>query len=240
MKHAKRTMGLLIAILIMGTSMNAFGFLGFGNSASWKEEVLLHDGQKIIVERSQTRGGRHEIGQEVPIAKHTVSFSLPGTNRLIAWESEFGMEPEKSSLALLAIDVVDNVPYLVTTTAGCIDYNKWRRPNPPYVFFRYDGKTWQQIQMREVPVGIKEANVVIGTQRMERYLTEYSGPVPTYEIKKINTEAKSPDVRHLRTFVREPIKVPQTAECEELIYYKGAWISPGNSIGRRMMDRRSK
>lgn len=216
MKYMKERLGLLVAILIMGTSMNAFGFLGFGNSANWKEEVLLHDGSKIIVKRSQTRGGRHEIGQEVPIAKHTVSFSLPGTNRPITWESEFGMEPEKSSLILLALDVVDNIPYLVTTTAGCIAYNKWRRPNPPYVFFRYDGKTWQQIQIREVPAAIKEANVVIGTQRMERHLTEYSGPVPADEIKRINAEAKSPDVRHLRTFIREPIKVPQTVECPDL------------------------
>ena len=240
MRYLKGTLGLLISIVIMGTSMNAFGFLGFGNTASWKEEVLLHDGQKIIVERSQIRGGRHEIGQEVPIAKHMVSFLLPGMNSSITWESQFGMEPEKSSLILLALDVVDNVPYLVTTPAGCIAYNKWRRPNPPYVFFKYDGKTWQQIQMKEVPAAIKEANVVIGTQRMERHLTEYSGPVPADEIKSINAEAKSPDVRHLRQIVREPIKVPQTVECEALIYYKGAWVSPGDSIGRRMMDRISK
>jgi hypothetical protein len=226
MKYTKGIQGLLIAILILGTSMNAFGFLGFGNSAKWKEEVLLHNGQKIIVERSQTRGGRHEIGQEVPIAKHTVSFSLPGTNRPITWESEFGMEPNKLSLILLALDVVNNIPYLVTTPARCIAYNKWGRPNPPYVFFRYDGKRWQQIQMGEVPAAIKEANVVIGTQRMEQYLTESSVPVPADEIKRINAEAKSPDVRHLRIFVREPIKVPQTVECVEMVYCEdGTWLS---------------
>ena len=231
MKYTKGTQGFLVAILILGTSMNAFGFLGFGNSASWKEEVLLHDGRKIIVERSQTRGGRHEIGQEVPIAKHMVSFSLPGTNRPITWESEFGMEPEKSSLILLALDVVDNVPYLVTTTAGCIAYNKWGRPNPPYVFFRYYGKTWQRIQMGEVPAAIKEANVVIGTQRMEQHLTEYSGPVPTDEIKRINAEAKSPDVRYLRTFVREALSSAQLCP-PELTGFKAPFpISPKDGTG---------
>jgi hypothetical protein len=52
------TLGLL---LMMGMSMSAeAGLLGFGGT-SWKEEVLLHDGQKLIVERSQTRGGNHEI-----------------------------------------------------------------------------------------------------------------------------------------------------------------------------------
>jgi len=66
MKYLKGILGVLISILVLGVSMNAFGFLGFGNSASWKEEVLLHDGSKIIVERSLSYGGRHEIGQASP------------------------------------------------------------------------------------------------------------------------------------------------------------------------------
>ncbi len=40
MKYTKVTLGLLVAILIVGTGMDAFGFLGFGGT-SWKEEVLL-------------------------------------------------------------------------------------------------------------------------------------------------------------------------------------------------------
>jgi len=65
MKYMKGTLGLLISILIVGISMDAFGFLGFGGT-NWKEEVLLHDGGKIIVERSVDRGGRHESGQKPP------------------------------------------------------------------------------------------------------------------------------------------------------------------------------
>jgi hypothetical protein len=45
-------------ILMMGVSMSACaGLFGMGGT-SWKEEVLLHDGSKIIVERSQSYGGR--------------------------------------------------------------------------------------------------------------------------------------------------------------------------------------
>jgi hypothetical protein len=45
--------------------MNAeAGLFGIGGD-SWKEDVLLHDGKKLIVERSQTYGGRHEIGQQL-------------------------------------------------------------------------------------------------------------------------------------------------------------------------------
>jgi len=40
-----------------------------------KEEVLLHDGSKLIVERTVERGGRHEIGQPPPIKVE--SLSLP-------------------------------------------------------------------------------------------------------------------------------------------------------------------
>ena len=70
-------------MLMMGVSMSACaGFLGFGGT-SWKEEVLLHDGSKIIVERSVERGGRHEIGQKPPYKEQSLSFTMPGTNQTI-------------------------------------------------------------------------------------------------------------------------------------------------------------
>jgi hypothetical protein len=228
-------------LFMTGPSMSAVaGFLGFGG-ASWKEEVLLHDGKKLIVERSQARGGRHEIGQDVPVAKHTVSFLLPGKDKPITWESEFGLEIEKSSLSLLAIDVVGGIPYIVTTPTGCIAYNKWGRPNPPYVFFKFDGNAWQRVLLTEFPKEVKIANVAIGalTLREEKMLTGHSGPVPAEQVKSMNAESKNPDVRYLTMFVREPIKGSPTA-CEELVYYKGAWVGPGDSIGKRMMDRKSK
>lgn len=228
-------------LLMMGISMNAeAGLFGFG-SASWKEEILLHDGLKVIVERSQSRGGRHEIGQDVPVAKHTVRFSLPGKDKPIVWESEFGLEIEKSSLNLLAIDVVGSIPYIVTTSTGCIAYNKWGRPNPPYVVFKFDGRVWQRVPLVEFPTEIKEANVVIGalTLREEKMLTGHSRPLLAEEIRKMNTEGQTPEYRYLRVFVREPIRGSPTT-CEELVYYKGAWVGPGDSIGKRMMDRKSK
>lgn len=52
---------------------------------SWKEEVLLHDGQKIMVERSQTYKGRSEPGQPAPIGEHIIRFALPGSGKTITW-----------------------------------------------------------------------------------------------------------------------------------------------------------
>ena len=64
-------------VLTLGVSMNASGFGG----DSWKEEVLLHDGSTIIVKRSQSYGGRHEIGQPPPIKEHTITFMLPNARQ---------------------------------------------------------------------------------------------------------------------------------------------------------------
>lgn len=208
-------------------------------STSWKEEVQLHDGNKIVVNRSQSRGGGHEIGQEVPVNKHKISFTLPGTHKAIAWETTFGQDINDSNLIPLALDVINGTPYIATTNAGCIAYNKWGRPNPPYVFFKYDSEAWQRISLDEFPAEIKEANLVIGLQLHERRLASHSGALSAEEVKSINAESRSSDVSYLRLFVREPIKagIGSGERCEELIYYKGSWIMPNDPIARGMLDR---
>ena len=193
-----------ISLTILGGGMSACAMGG----ASWKEEVLLHDGQKIVVERSQTRGGRHEIGQEVPVDKHVISFKQPGTGKTISWKSEYGIEIEKWSLLPLALDIVNGTPYIVTTPVGCIAYNKWERPKPPYVIHKFDGKTWQRVPLTAFPKEIRGENLVTDALggRTERHLTTgRSEPVSVREIKDINAEARDPAVQYLRVFVREPL-----------------------------------
>ncbi len=190
-------------VLTLGVSVSAdAGLFGFGGT-SWKEEVLLHDGSKLIMERSQTRGGRHEIGQEAPINAHKISFTLPGASEAITWETTIGLKTD-SNLKPLALDVVKRVPYLVTITLGCHSYNKWGRPNPPYVFFKYADKAWQRIPLEEFPAEIKEANVVNGIQAHEHQLAAHSGVVTADEIKKINGKL-GPSAIFQQVFVREKI-----------------------------------
>lgn len=199
--RAFKTVGLVLALSL---SMNACAsFLGFGGE-SWKEEVLLHDGQKLIVERSQTRGGNHEIGQEVPIAEHKVSFTLPGAHEEITWKSTYGYNRDNSNLILLALDVINGVPYIVTTTLICPAYNKWDRPNPPYVVFEYIEKKWRRVPLANFPKEIRGANVVIN-------MAKYSGLLTEKEVKKINEENIQDDLRYLHVFVREPIRNVMTA-----------------------------
>lgn len=70
-------------MLLLGFSMSAnAGLFGFGGT-SWKEEVLLHDGRKIVVERWVKREGRHEIGQPPAYQDQTLFFVLPATGKTV-------------------------------------------------------------------------------------------------------------------------------------------------------------
>ena len=197
-------------------SSNA-GLFGFGGD-SWKEEVLLHDGQKLIVERSQTRGENREIGQSPPIKEWFITFTLPNSDKSITWSSKdyVGFDTNGSSLGLLALDVVKGEPYIVTITGSCTDYNKWGRPNPPYVFFKYNGKIWQRIPLEEFPKEIKEANVVNNTDDHGHELDRHAGIITAHEINEINGFYRQ-EVLYQKMFVREPIKNVVTA-CSKFEY----------------------
>jgi len=201
MKYVKGTVGLLMSILIMGTSINAFGFLGLGGD-SWKEEVLLHDGSKLIVERSQSYGGRHEIGQSPPIKEHTITFTLPGSDKTITWTSEYGEDLGRTNFNLLAVHVLNNTPYIVASPNLCLSYNKWGRPNPPYVFFKYDGKAWQRIPLEEFPVEFKTINVALDIRGREVEELNKAGFVSAEKIKKLNAHTRIPEYQII---LREPL-----------------------------------
>lgn len=211
------------------------------STTSWKEEVLLHDGSKIIVDRSQIREGRHEIGQGPPIKEHTITFTPPESKKPISWKSEFSADIGESNFGLLALGILNAVPYIATKTTGCLAYNKWGRPNPPYIFFKYIDQQWKQISLAEFPVEIKRPNVVINTYGhgdVDRAVR--SGFISADTIKELNSGFKQEE---LKTILREAVKVGEgasTVNCEEMVFYKGAWVGPGDSIGKRMMDSRSK
>ncbi len=119
-------------LLMMGVSMSADAEL-FGHTMSWKEEVLLHDGSKIVAERFYNLGGYPTIdSRERKSLDETVTFTLLGSNKKITWKTNFkDSEPEPNSLNLLLLDVVKGTPYIATYPAGIIAYNKWGSPNPP-------------------------------------------------------------------------------------------------------------
>lgn len=201
---------LAISLTILGGGMSAeAGLFGFGGD-SWKEEVLLHDGQKIIVERSQTYGGRHEIGQSPPIREHTISFTLPNSSKTLTFKSEYSEDVGRANLNLLALHVMNGTPYLVAEPNLCLAYNKWGRPNPPYVIFKYNGKAWQRISLSELPAEFMTINLIVNNGREEdiQRAAAGAGYVSVAGVMEINSSLRRYPNEHAeyKTILREAVK----------------------------------
>jgi len=148
-------------ILMLGSTISACS-----SSMRWKEEVKLHDGQIVIEERYVKLGGYLYLDStERTSLDETATFVMPKTQKRIVWKSDFrDSEPEPNSLNMIRFDVVNDIPYLATYPAGCIAYNKWGRPNPPQVFFKYANEQWQRIMPDALPPQLigYSANVIVG------------------------------------------------------------------------------
>jgi hypothetical protein len=92
---------------------------------TWKEEVLLHDGSKILVERTVDRDGRHEIGQEPPIKEQSLAFTIPSTNENVIWEDKFTQDIGGANFLPMQLEIRKDTAYVVAYPMGILSYNKW-------------------------------------------------------------------------------------------------------------------
>lgn len=222
-KTIKMIKAVIVSMAILGASMQASAS---GNSASWKEEVLLHDGKKIVVERSQSYGGYPTIeSRERAVLEEEWMFPVPGTGEKLRWKVDQRNPPKGESLMLVLVGFLKGVPYLATSPAGCIAYNHWGRPNPPYVFFKFNGKVWQRIPLTEFPAEFREANVVVGGR-----MNPQKQAGTTLSIAKIKEDNHLLEPHH-RVIVREPITTGDgNWRCPEMVSDgKGGWRSPGGA-----------
>ncbi|MDO8703635.1 MAG: hypothetical protein Q7J84_01675 [Sulfuricaulis sp.] len=209
----------VVLILTLGVTMSACA------STTWKEEVALHDGKKLIVTRTYTYDpkGLREPFQPDPLKESMLTFTVPETKQTVMWKSDFGTYQD--NLVLYMVDILNGTPYLVTEPGGCLAYNKWDRPNPPYVFLKYDGE-WKRIPVEQFPAEFKELNVILSPDSNEhkkkeiQNMTAQDGFVSVENIKKLNRDSGD------RTIIRTEVKTATTA-CEKLIYSDGKWTSPG-------------
>lgn len=213
-------------LLMLSISMSACaGFLGFGGT-SWKEEVLLHDGQKIIVERAVKRGGRHELGQRPPISEQSLSFIMPSNNQRVIWKDEFSEDIGSGNFNPMLLDIVNDIAYVLVSPAGCLSYNKWGRPNPPYVVFKYQNKEWKRIPLQELPAEIKLPNLVISSPDNVAKDAGY-GLLSAERIRRENTGFSQPAYK---TILRVPTPGdggPATGCGEMILKGKGGWDGIG-------------
>lgn len=204
-------------ILMVGVSMNAHS-----STMRWKEEVLLHDGNKVVIERFYNLGGYTTIdSRKRKSLDQTVTFTLPGADKVIIWKTDFHDSlPEPNSLNLLLLDVVKGVPYIATYPAGCIAYNKWERPNPPYIFFKFEGNDWKHIPLEEFPAELNKTNVIVGRPPAELLKSFYTAE----EVEDRNYDIHTPEYK---TILREAL--PNAGgRCGEMVYDgNGGWIGVG-------------
>ncbi len=199
--------------------------LPVSSADSWKEEVLLHDGQKVMVERSQTYKGSREPGQEVPAGEHTIRFALPGLSQQLSWTSEYGQDLGRTNFNLLALHVKQGIPYLVAEPNLCLSYNKWGRPNPPYVVFKHEANEWQRVAIADLPAEFKTINLIVNDSRQRdiRESSQSSGYVPFDAVRKINSTL--PQLQY-QTIVRE--KINYDPSCIAMVGNgKGLWVAEG-------------
>jgi hypothetical protein len=225
MRRAEKSLLVLLVLsgaLVWMSACATAGLFGFSGD-SWKEEVLLHDGSKMVITRSQTYGGQREVGQLPPIKEHTITFTLPGSDKRVTWISEYGEDIKRTNFYLLAVHVLNGIPYIVAEPNLCLSYNKWGRPNPPYVFFKYKGKAWQRIPLGEFPAEFKTINVALDILGRDVEALVNLGFVSSEKIKELNHHVTRPQYK---TILREAY--PGAAGgCTEMIRTNDGWEGIG-------------
>ena len=220
--------------VLAAVSLGACAGLPFTGGFSWKEEVLLHDGRTLIVERSIIRRGRHEIGQPPPVGEQTIRFKLPQSRKTVRWTSAYDDDLGGSDFNLLAVHVLNDTPYIIAEPDLCLSYNKWGRPNPPYVIFRHDGAAWQRIPIAQLPAEFKTFNVVMALPEHYTKTMAREGRVSAEKVRELNRviERNNP---HLRTILREPTTGGNIG-CTVMVRYRGHWIWDKSPTARKSID----
>jgi len=194
-------MAKLVFLLVMGASTTSeAGFLGFSGD-SWKEEALQSDGSKIVVERKVSRKGRHEIGQRPAIGDQSLIFVLPGTGQHVKWEDTYSEDVGNGNFSPMLLGVTQGKAYLVASPKGCLSYNKWGRPNPPYVVFRYEGKEWKRVALVELPAELKQPNLIFSSpdDQVEKSGTRF---ITAEMVGRMNQGSNQPEYK---TILREAL-----------------------------------
>lgn len=192
------------------------------SEASWKEEALQPDGSKIIVTRTVDRGGRHEIGQEPPIKTQSIAFTMPSSNQKVSWQDQFSEDLGGASFLPKLLGVNNGAAYLLASPMGCLAYNKWGRPNPPYVVFKYSGERWARVELKELPLEFKIPNLISSNPDVEAQKTGES-PVSAKTIANMVSDYQQPENK---TILRE--KINYDPECIPMVTNgNGLWLATG-------------
>jgi len=119
----------------------------------WKEEVLLHDGRKIIAERKDVMGGWAEPGQSGSTQQRIITFSDPDHP-----EKKYTHKIMGSSNYLL-LDFEEGVPWLIVYV-GPFSYET-TCPIGTYETFAWAGDGWRSVSYAELPKRFNHPNMAV-------------------------------------------------------------------------------
>jgi hypothetical protein len=149
-------------LLLLTVCSSAMGFSV--RTESWSEDVVLHDGKTIKVEREVEwtfRVSSGDAGSGFALFKNWpdrfwLKFTHPDTQKTIKWQGEQHFRP-------VLLDIVNGVPYLVVYGHSTKETESiYGCPELPYIYLQYDLKNrgkWNAIPQDKAPEILKNANL---------------------------------------------------------------------------------
>jgi hypothetical protein len=131
---------------------------------AWRQEVPLHDGRIVVLDRRSHIGPRAPLMQNLRMeTEQMLAFTHPDTGQRIEWKIPDGLQP-------YVLDFEAGVPYYVFYAHTVADYNDWECPNPPYMVFKYVSGQWQRIPFEELPARFVKPNLMPMAKSYERFI----------------------------------------------------------------------
>lgn len=138
-----------------------------------------------------------------------MTFTLPGSSQRITWISEYSDDLGRANFYAIAIHVLQQTPYIVAWPNLCLSYDKWGRPNPPYVIFQFKAGSWQRVPLGDLPEQFTTVNLSLGIQRLAADQMARDGVVSSDTIRDSNAGTRRPE---FRTILREPLSKERIQE----------------------------
>lgn len=215
--NVRRAVWFVVLLLALATSGYSAEVL------SWQEEAVQSNGSILLVERTMSMFGNHEVAAPLPIGEQSIRFVLPGSQTPVEWKDAFSPEVGMANFLPMLVEARKDTAYIVAYPMTCPSYNKWGRPNPAYVVFRYDRGKWVQIPLAELPPEIKTPNLVSSSPDDEGRRV-HGGVITAEAIAQLRRSYWREDFKQL---LRNPIAQPLGGgSCMEMVRTgKFAWRS---------------
>jgi hypothetical protein len=144
-----RMQGVRVAALLLA----CLSLTACGKTIEWKQEVPLHDGRLIVIDRVSQQGPFNPFLNMRMEVRQELAFTHPDTGERIRWMIPEGLLP-------YMLDFDDGVPYYVLNAHTVADYNRWGCPNPPWIVYRYERGQWMRVPFEQLPVKFEKVNLM--------------------------------------------------------------------------------